>query len=81
MNRYGEKGNLPVRNQRFFQDSGYWYYATREGIDIGPFDSLSEAEAGASAYIDFILHAEPDVRRSINKYGRVGRAESSGAAA
>lgn len=70
MNRFGEMGDMPERNKRFFQRSGYWYYATREGIDIGPFDSVHEAEAGASAFIDFILHAEPDVRRSLDTYRR-----------
>lgn len=68
MNRYGEDGTFPGRQRRFYDSAGYWYYATREGIDIGPFDSLSEAEAGASAFIDFVLHAEPDVLQSINKY-------------
>lgn len=69
MNRTGENGNPPERSKRFFDKEGYWYYATREGIDIGPFDSLSEAEAGLSSFIDFIIHAEPDVLRNINKYG------------
>lgn len=68
MNRTGEGGSLPMRRKRFFDKDGYWYYATREGFEIGPFDCLSEAEAGASAFIDFILHAEPDVVRSLNKY-------------
>lgn len=69
MNRTGEKGNaLPTRNPRFFKRDGYFYYSTREGIDIGPFDSLQEAESGASAFIDFILHAEPEVLKSLSAY-------------
>lgn len=69
MNRNGEEGTLPSRSNRFFDRDGYWYYATREGIDIGPFDSISEAEAGATAFVDFMLHAEPEVLQSINRYG------------
>ncbi len=69
MNRYGEDGDCPQRQKRFFERDGYWYYATREGIDIGPFDSQSEAEAGAISFIDFILHAEPNVLQSLNTYG------------
>lgn len=68
MNRAGEFGTPPERTRRFFNNEGYWYYATREGIDIGPFDSLSEAEEGLSAYIDFMLHAEPEVVSNIHKY-------------
>lgn len=68
MNRNGEKGPQPERNTRYSQRDGYWYYSTREGIDIGPFDSLQEAQAGVSSFIDFILHAEPDVVESIHRH-------------
>lgn len=70
MNRTGESCELPDRNSRFFKRDGYFYYATREGIDIGPFDSLHEAETGASAFIDFVLHAEPHVMACLNRYSR-----------
>lgn len=68
MNRTGESGQQPDRNPRFFQKDGYWYYATREGVNIGPFDNLQAAGAGASAYIDFILHAEPHIKATLHKY-------------
>lgn len=71
MNRTGEDGNCPNRSKRFFQKSEYWYYSTREGINIGPFDSFLEAESGASAFIDFIMHAEPNVVASFERYGKV----------
>ncbi|WP_255428944.1 DUF6316 family protein [Saccharophagus sp. K07] len=70
MKRTGEMSEPPVRNSRFFERDGYFYYATREGIDIGPFDTLHEAERGASSFIDFVLHAEPHVRESLNRYSR-----------
>lgn len=68
MNRTGEEGNTPNRSRRFFQRGDYWYYRTREGVDIGPFDSQNEAEAGASEFIDFIIHAEPEVVHTLEKY-------------
>lgn len=68
MNRNGEKGDTPARNSRFFEENGYWYYTTREGMNIGPFDTLHEAESGVSAYIDFILHAEPQVVEVLGRY-------------
>ncbi len=71
MNRIGEKGTeAPVRNSRYVQKSNYWYYTTREGVDIGPFDSFSEAEIGASDFIDFIIHAEPSIIQTLQRYGR-----------
>ena len=72
MNRSGEEGvTLPTRSKRFFDRDGYWYYTTREGVDIGPFDSLIEAETGASEFIDFIIHAEPSVVKTLERYGKV----------
>lgn len=71
MNRAGEKGNeSPSRNSRYIQKGNYWYYTTREGVDIGPFDSLSEAEVGASDFIDFIIHAEPSIVQTLQRYAQ-----------
>lgn len=70
MNRIGESNNTPTRTSRYFKVDDYWYYSTREGIDIGPFDTAQEAESGISDFIDFIIHAEPQVVDSLNKYRR-----------
>jgi hypothetical protein len=70
MNRTGEHSAIPSRESRYFDKDGYWYYKTREGVEIGPFDSLHEAEHGVSDFIDFIMHAEPEVRASLEKYAR-----------
>lgn len=68
MNRRGEQGSLPSRSRRFFQQDNYWYYNTREGVPIGPFDSLSEAETGVSDFIDFVTHAEPSIAQVLQLY-------------
>lgn len=70
MNRTGEQTELPNRSTRFFSADGYWYYNTREGVAIGPFDSLSEAETGVSDFIDFITHAEPSMSETLVKYAQ-----------
>ena len=46
VNRNGENGRIPARHERFFQSDEYWYYTTREGVDIGPFDSMEDAAEG-----------------------------------
>lgn len=56
-NRIGENGAVPARTQRYFQQDSYWYYTTREGINIGPFDTLDDAERGVRDFIDFIDNA------------------------
>ena len=70
MNRTGEQLDVPTRCSRYFEKAGYWYYTTREGVDIGPFDTLHEAERGVSDFIDFVLHAEPEVIATLERYGR-----------
>ncbi len=59
MRRNGENGPLPPRLSRYFEQHNYWYYRTREGIDIGPFDSLDAAKLGAAAFIDYVVNQNP----------------------
>lgn len=67
-NRDGETGSVPVRHGRFLVRDAYWYYTTREGLEIGPFDSEEEAEAGVGEFIDFICEADPDMVKKIEAY-------------
>lgn len=69
LNRAGEQGTIPQRNDRFFKTGDYWYYTTREGVDIGPFDSLAEADQGVSEFIEFIECAEPSIIEMLEHYG------------
>lgn len=70
LNRNGERGIIPERNDRFFSKDGYWYYTTREGVDIGPFDSMDEAVASAEELIEFITSEEPAFSSTLQLYGR-----------
>jgi len=58
-NRAGENGPTPKRHGRFFQDSRTWFFQTREGANIGPFDNRFEAEQGLNDFLDFITLADP----------------------
>ncbi|PCK09562.1 MAG: hypothetical protein COA42_03380 [Alteromonadaceae bacterium] len=64
-----EANNGHLRNNRFFKKADYWYYSTREGFNIGPFDSHSKAESGASEFIDFVMHADNDTLQTLQRYG------------
>jgi hypothetical protein len=59
LNRAGEKGSVPARGNRFFVVSGDWYFNTREGAPMGPFDDRNEAERGLYDFIEFMTLAEP----------------------
>ena len=67
-NRAGEEGSVPVRNGRFLEKDGYWYYSTREGVDIGPFDCREDAEVGVGEFIDFICASEPKIADILKQY-------------
>lgn len=66
--RIGEKGMAPPRSMRYLQKDGYWYYTTREGVDIGPFDSREDAEIGVGEFIDFIQASEPKASDLLKQY-------------
>lgn len=53
-NRKGEDGNPPLRSSRIFAMESVWYFSTREGVDIGPFDSQYEANSNLENFIEFI---------------------------
>jgi hypothetical protein len=50
-----------MRTDRFFAVNSVWYFATREGASIGPFESKPDAQKGLSDFVDFIKLAEPRV--------------------
>ena len=40
------------QSDRFFTSEGQWYFATREGVDFGPFTIRSDGEKALQRYID-----------------------------
>lgn len=69
--RQGEQGQAPTsRSSRFFEQDNYWYYTTREGVSIGPFDHRADAEVGCSDFIEFISDAGKTFVKTLQQYGR-----------
>lgn len=66
--RTGEHGSIPDRTGRFLQKGGYWYYTTREGVEIGPYDLPQDAELGVGEFINFIGESEPDIIEMLKLY-------------
>lgn len=57
--RAGEEGPAPRRSSRFFAQDGEWYFHTREGAPMGPFDSVNQAMQGLNDFLEFMALAEP----------------------
>ena len=66
--RIGEKGALPERRERFFQRQAYWYYSTREGVDIGPYDSKGGAVKGCEQFIEYLHKHDPGFANTLELY-------------
>lgn len=64
INRVGELGAVPIRTDRFFAVNTSWYFTTREGSDIGPFESKSQAKQGLCDFVDFVKVADPRILSS-----------------
>lgn len=67
MNRAGESEIKSVRSDRFYKEGAYWYYKTRELVEIGPFDTKDEAAQGVNDFVEFIKAAEPKVIDTFEK--------------
>ena len=62
--RRGETGEIPYRSGRFFSADGSWFFATREGENVGPFETLQLARAGLVEYgrrVGFLAGFDDDV--------------------
>ncbi|NRB39333.1 MAG: hypothetical protein HRU20_12835 [Pseudomonadales bacterium] len=42
------------RSTRFEYREGEWYLQTREGIELGPYESHAEASVSLNDYLDFV---------------------------
>lgn len=50
--RAGDHSTPPPRSVRFFNCGADWYFSTREGAQMGPFYSKSEAKEALDEYIE-----------------------------
>lgn len=69
--RANESGEVPIRTHRFFEQESYWYFRTREGLDIGPFDNLVGAQEGLDGFLGFLQQAHNDVVTKITRYTKL----------
>lgn len=47
-----------MRTDRFFAVNSAWYFTTREGGSVGPYDSKSAAKSALEDFICFIKKAD-----------------------
>jgi hypothetical protein len=57
--RAGEDDQLWFRTDRIFRSDGAWYFATREGIDVGPYEHRDDARRDAKSLIRLLAQNPP----------------------
>jgi hypothetical protein len=64
ISRNGENGERqpPIRSERFFKLHNFWFFATREGTAVGPFDAQEGAANAVEDYIEFMQKADDGTR-------------------
>lgn len=63
--RKGEIGRTWFRSSRVFAHSaGKWYFRTREGVDVGPYDTPFEAEIEAGLLKELLKKCDSDCTRT-----------------
>ncbi len=72
MHRKGENGAVPFRSGRFFNIDTDWYFACREGQNLGPFRNRSEAADALKRYLAKNTGKEDIIESSVNVPGLSG---------
>lgn len=53
------------RPSRVYEEGGVWFFTTREGKPMGPFNSEADAQEGLKDFIEFIQLASLDTLASL----------------
>ncbi len=56
--RHNEPERVWFRSERVFLSSGEWWFHTREGVEVGPYESQFEAEIEAGLLKELLAEAE-----------------------
>ncbi len=63
---------VPLRSTRYFKLHNYWYFATREGATLGPFDTREQAAQTIEDYIGFVEQAPVSAIGMLHRDNRIG---------
>lgn len=51
INRQGEHGVVPPRKKRVFMKNKQWYFLTRNALEHGPYQNLTEAKKELALFL------------------------------
>lgn len=63
--RRGESKSFPYRSGRIYAVGSEWYFATREGVDQGPYPSKRKVEAALAAFLALCLTKDGNARGAV----------------
>jgi len=66
--RLGENAPPPLRSPRLRQKNGFWYFNTREGVELGPYFSPEESEKAVAEFVRFAEKLSSPVVKDFIRY-------------
>jgi hypothetical protein len=66
-NRRGESRRRPFRSGRLFKVDNEWYVETREGVNLGPYESREEAERAIESFIKVLTDEGDEAAEESNR--------------
>lgn len=75
--RAGERSKFWARSSRFFRVDSVWFFHTREGVDVGPYGSESEARRSAKRLIEILRPLDSEPARRVAIYEWMNRPQGS----
>ena len=51
VNRRGETGPVPPRRKRLYMKNKQWYFMTREGVEHGPYQNLTDTKRELALFL------------------------------
>lgn len=71
LRRTDNESGFKVRGDRYFKLHDYWFFGTREGATVGPYDTKEHALKGTREYIEFIERAPQSVFKILYRENRL----------
>jgi len=66
INRENEESGVYFRSDRYYKINGSYYFSTREGLEVGPYESKENAESGLDRFIQTILAGQNMTKAKTN---------------
>ena len=73
--RKNERSGHWFRSERLFSVDGFWYFSTREGVEMGPYETRRDAQIEAGLLRELLMGTPPGLAtRTVQEFIADGQA-------